>query len=229
VSRVLLLLATIHFGSQSYGWNQYGLMQLEWQTDTCPPTGIAAYAVLLWLNLSTLAPFRHFSYEFFVVQHILSFFGFIIAIMYHLPDTALYSRVYIYIPIALYLVDRILRSIRYAYLNIRPGYATMEAMDGGVTKIRISKHKALKKWAVGSHVLLSIPRFGLGQSHPATIASTPSSHSGDLIFLLKTRKGFTHRILKSALSSSSSLLLTNQPPTASPPPKPQYLSLRDGP
>lgn len=228
VARVLLLLATIHFGSQNYGWNQYGLMQLEWQTDACPPTGIAAYTILLWLNLSTLAPFRHFSYEFFVVQHIITFFGFIIAIMYHLPSTALYSRVYIYIPIALYLVDRIVRLIRYAYINIRPGYATMEAMDGEVTKIRIS-NKALKKWAIGSHVLLSIPRFGFGQSHPATIASTPNSHSGDLIFILKTRKGFTNRIMKSALSSSTSLLSSIQQTSGSHPSQKKHLTLLDGP
>jgi ferric-chelate reductase len=228
VSRVLLLLATIHFGSQSYGWNKYGVMQLEWQTDTCPPTGIAAYALLLWLNLSTLAPFRHFSYEFFVVQHIITFFGFIIAVMYHLPSTALYSRVYIYIPIALYLVDRIIRSLRYAYLNTRPGYATMEAMEGGVTKIQIS-NKALKKWAVGSHVLLSIRRFGFGQSHPATIASTPTSHSGDLVFILKTRKGFTKRIMKSALSSSTSLLPSIQQSTRNNSNKTKHLTLLDGP
>ena len=228
VSRVLLLLATIHFGSQSYGWNKYGLMQLEWQTDTCPPTGIAAYALLLWLNLSTLAPFRHFSYEFFVVQHIITFFGFIIAVMYHLPSTALYSRVYIYIPIALYLVDRIIRSLRYAYLNIRPGYASMEAMEGGVTKIQIS-NKALKKWAIGSHVLLSIPRFGFGQSHPATIASTPTSHSGDLVFILKTRKGFTKRIMKSALSSSTSLLPSTQQNSINNSNKTKHFALLDGP
>ena len=148
--------------------------------------------------------------------------------MYHLPSTALYSRVYIYIPIALYLVDRIIRSLRYAYLNIRPGYATMEAMEGGVTKIQIS-NKSMKKWAIGSHVLLSIPRFGFGQSHPATIASTPTSHSGDLIFILKTRKGFTKRIMKSALSSSTSLLPSIQQDSKNNATRTKHLALLDGP
>lgn len=205
VSRVLLLLATIHFGSQSYGWNEYGLMQLEWSTDTCPPTGIAAYAILLWLNLSTLAPFRKFSYEFFVVQHLITFFGFIIAVMMHLPSTALYSRVYIYIPIALYLIDRLVRTSRFAYNNVRPGRATLEAMAGGVTKIRV-RNQQVKKWSPGAFVLLSMPKSGFGQSHPATIASTPTSHNGDLIFILKGHKGFTRRLLASAASSTTSLL-----------------------
>lgn len=49
---------------------------------------MAAYALLLWMNLSTLAPLRHWCYEFFVAQHVLTFFGFIIAIMMHVPASA---------------------------------------------------------------------------------------------------------------------------------------------
>jgi len=73
-----------------------------------------------------------------------------------------------------------------------------------VTKVCV-KSMAIKNWTPGSHVFLAIPKFGLGQSHPATIASTPTSHGGDLVFLLKGHKGFTSRILKSASSSSTSI------------------------
>jgi ferric-chelate reductase len=204
VARGMFLLATLHFGYQNYGWNLYGLRHLEWSTDTCPPTGIAAYALLLWINLSTVAPFRHLSYEFFVVQHLVAFFGFIIAIMMHLPITALYSRVYIYIPIALYLVDRIIRTVRWGANNFRPGRATLLAVDkAGVTKIRV-RNPQIRKWTPGAFVLLSIPRFGFAQSHPATIASIPTSHGGDLIFILKSHGGFTKRILGSCSNLSVS-------------------------
>ncbi|KAK9329579.1 ferric reductase NAD binding domain-containing protein [Lipomyces starkeyi] len=219
VARMLLLLATIHFGTQSYGWDEYGLQKLEWSTDSCPPTGIAAYAILLWLNLSTLAPFRHFAYEFFVVQHLVTFFGFIIAVMMHLP--ALYSRVYIYIPIVLWFLDRVVRSLRYFYNNVRPGRATLEAMDGGVTRIRVAS-KQVTSWAPGAYVLLSIPAFGFGQSHPATIASAPSSHSNDLVFILKGHRGFTNHILKSAKSSAASKTEEETPPKS-------YVAFIDGP
>ncbi|KAF6237794.1 hypothetical protein HO173_003995 [Letharia columbiana] len=209
VSRVLLLLATLHLGYQNYGWSLYGLVHMEWSTDSCPPTGIAAYAILLWLNLSTLAPFRNLSYEFFVIQHLITFFGFIIAIMIHLPSTALYSRVYIYIPIALYIVDRLIRILRFAYNNIHPGRATLTAFEGGVTKIRVPiKH--VQKWRPGAHVLLKVPRLGFIQSHPATIASVPSSHNNDLVFILKAHKGFTNRLLTSATSSTATLLPRTQ-------------------
>jgi ferric-chelate reductase len=234
IARGMLLLATLHFGYQNYGWSQYGLRQLEWSTDTCPPTGIAAYALLLWINLSTIAPFRHLSYEFFVIQHMLTFFGFIVAIMMHLPSTALYSRVYIYIPIALYLVDRIVRSVRWGANNFRPGRATLLAVDdGGVTKIRI-RNTQIKKWTPGAFVLLSIPRFGFAQSHPATIASIPSSHDGDLVFLLKSHGGFTKRILDSCSSISLSQDTKKRAESTSKTPSPQpeqkaYRAFIDGP
>jgi ferric-chelate reductase len=233
VSRGLLLLATLHFGYQNYGWAQYGLRKLEWSTDTCPPTGIAAYALLLWMNLSTIAPFRHLSYEFFVVQHLLTFFGFIIAIMKHLPSTALYTRVYIYIPIALFLVDRIIRSLRWAANNFSPGRATLSAIDrNGVTKIRI-RNPHIKKWTPGSFVLLSIPRFGFAQSHPATIASTPTSHNGDLVFLLRSHSGFTKRIMNScsgtALSQNKSTKSDTTQSPASQPQQKAYRAFIDGP
>ncbi|KAF1357137.1 ferric reductase-like protein like transmembrane component [Delphinella strobiligena] len=207
VARMLFLLGTMHFGYQVYGWKQYNVFELE-LSDSCVPTGFATWVILLWLNLSTLAPFRNFSYEFFVVQHIITFFGFIIAVMYHLPSTALYSRVYIYIPIALYLVDRIIRTVRYALMNRTLSKATLTKLDGDVTRVQIHKPH-LKQWTPGSHILVSFPIVGFGQSHhPATIASTPKSHNGDIVLLLKSKKGFTKQLMTHANDSSTALLCT---------------------
>lgn len=158
---------------------------------------MGAYAILLWINLSTLAPFRNRAYEFFVVQHILTFFGFIVAIMLHIPSTALHARVYIWIPIGLYLFDRATRCLRYLYNNCYPCKAVITSLPGDVTMVRI-KSRQVKQWSPGAFVLLSIPRFGILQSHPATIASIPSSHDGDLLFFLRAHKGFTRRILSAA-------------------------------
>ncbi|CAK1356680.1 Ferric/cupric reductase transmembrane component 7 [Cercospora beticola] len=204
-ARIMLLLAVFHFAFQSTGWQEFGVMQLEWQTDDCPTTGMAALALLLWMNFSTIAPLRELSYEFFVAQHIITFFGFIVAIMLHLPSTAISSRVYIYIPIGLYLLDRILRFVMVAWNNLRVSRASMIQMEGGVTKLRIST-RTIKSWRPGSHVLLSIPKFGLMQSHPATILSTPDSHDGDLVFLLKGHGGFTKKIYHGANTSSEALI-----------------------
>lgn len=228
-ARVILLLAVFHFAFQSTAWQQFGLMQLEWSTDTCPPTGIAAFAVLLWMNISTAIPLRYWQYEFFVWQHIISFFGFIIAVVYHLPSTAFYSRVYIYIPIGLYCVDRIIRTVHFGLNNAKISRATLTALDGGATKIQLSS-AAIKHWQPGQHVLLSIPSLGFGQSHPATIVSTPRSHDGDLVFILKSHKGFTRRIMTVAHESTVELLSeTKQIAEDSQTPAPTYAAFLQGP
>ena len=39
VARAMLLTATLHAGYQAYGWNQFGVLQIEISTDSCIPTG----------------------------------------------------------------------------------------------------------------------------------------------------------------------------------------------
>ncbi len=203
VSRSILLCTTLHFAYQGFGWNLYGLMQLEFEMDTCATTGMVAYALLLWLNLSTLAPIRNRFYEVFIIQHIISSIAFIYLVLAHLNTTAAwYTWTYVSIGVGIYFLDRLIRTLRYAYNNIRPGRASLIVLEGGVTLVRVQSQQ-VKSWAPGSHVFLSIPRLGFGQSHPATIASTPSSHGGDLVFILKAHKGFTHRIRKSATTSKT--------------------------
>lgn len=208
-ARIMLLLATLHFGFEADGWSDFpGIFELEWTTDSCIPTGLATYVLLIWLNISTFAPIRNLCYEFFVVQHIISFFGFIIAIMWHLPSTALYSRVYIYIPIALYLVDRLIRTAWYAYTNYKLSRATLTAVDGA-TRIRLNNPR-IKKWSPGAHILISFPKLGFGQNHPATIASTPESHGGDIVLILKSQKGFTKTLLARASESTTGLIASEE-------------------
>ena len=225
VARMIWLTATLHWGYQEYGWSQYGLTSMERATDICYPTGgaiillsqimcrcllsagIAAWTIITWINFSSIAPLRNWKYEAFVIQHIILFVGFIIAIMIHIPVT--YPRVYVYIPISLYVFDRLVRSLRFTCVNSRLCRATISALPGNVSKIRVQSSR-LRSWKPGQHIFLSIPRFGLLQSHPATIMSTPLSHNGDLIFVLKAHKGFTRRLCKSATSSTTSLLPPNK-------------------
>ena len=202
-SRIMLLLAIFHFAFQAKTWQEYPhIFHLEWTIDLCVPTGLAAFVLLLWMNLSTLAPIRRYSYELFVAQHILTFFGFIIAIMMHLPTTALNSRILIYVPIAVYLTERLVRTAYYAWINSNTGRATLIKHPGRIVEIR-TRFPKTTSWRPGSHVLFSIPALGLGQSHPATVASSPQSHGGDLVLLLKSHRGFTKSLLAHADDSAS--------------------------
>lgn len=201
-ARIMLLLAIFHFAFQARAWSEFpGIFRLEWTTDLCVPTGLAAFILLVWMNISTLAPIRNLWYELFVVQHILTFFGLIVAIMMHLPPTALYTRVYVYIPVGLYIFDRLVRTARYVYINRRASRATLTRLPGGVTRVH-TRCANIKSWKPGSHVLVSIPALGLGQNHPATIACSPQSQAGDIVFLLKGHTGFTKTILGKAKESN---------------------------
>ncbi|KAJ5812618.1 hypothetical protein N7474_008919 [Penicillium riverlandense] len=194
VSRGLLLLATFHVAFLASGWSRFpGLQSLEWATDEAFRSGVANYTILVWINISTIAPLRHLSYEFFVIQHVITYFGLIIACAYHIPGSAKYARVYIYVAVALYLVERLVYFFRCLFNNSVSSQVTLESLEGGVTKIYASNRR-IKTWAPGSHVMISLPRFGLFQSHPATIMSIPSSHNGDMVLLLRAYKGFTKRI-----------------------------------
>ena len=201
--RMIWLMATLHWAYQQYGWTVYGVADLEISSDSCYPTGIAAWTIVTWMNVSSIAPLRHWKYEFFVIQHILTWIGFLIAIMYHLP--VMYARIYVWIPLGLYAFDRIARTLGLLYYNSRLGRATITALPGGVSKIQVRSSR-LSSWKAGQHVFLSLPRFGLFQSHPATILSTPRSHDGELVFLLKAHRGFTSRCHKFATISTTSLI-----------------------
>ncbi|KAI9845268.1 MAG: hypothetical protein M1838_001815 [Thelocarpon superellum] len=237
IARIMLLTATFHGGFQSYGWNQYGVLQIEINTDTCIPTGFATWMILVWMVFSSFAPIRNFRYEIFLVQHIISWIGFVVAIFYHIPSTALSARIYVYIAIGFFGLDRLTRLARYGINNVKPGRATLASLPGEVTKIRVHASR-VKRWSPGQHVFLSLPSLGMGQSHPATIASTPTSHDGDLVFILRAHRGFTLRCLRqanSASSSTTSLLpkaeatLDPLPSTSTPPTEETHTALIDGP
>ncbi|MCJ1415586.1 hypothetical protein MMC32_001918 [Xylographa parallela] len=228
VARVILLTATLHGAYQLVGWNEYGVLQIEISTDSCIPTGFATWVLLLWLVLSSTAPLRNLSYEFFVIQHVISFVGFLVAVFYHIPPNALNARIFIWLGIGFFLLDRLSRFARSAFNNSKPGRATLISLPGGVTKVSVRSHR-VTSWKPGQHVFLCIPRFGFGQSHPATIASIPSSHNNDLVFILRAHKGFTKRILDGAASSSTENLLDKEKREPTPDPEERFLALIDGP
>ncbi|KAJ5489374.1 hypothetical protein N7539_004264 [Penicillium diatomitis] len=194
VARGMFLLATLHFALLAWGWSRYpGLQSLEWATDEAYRTGVAAYVIVIWMNLSTVAPLRHLSWDFFVLQHIVTWMGLIIAIAMHIPGSASYALVYVYVAVALYLIERLVYFARFAFTNFGSSKVVLEPLEGNVTKMYVANRR-IKAWTPGSHVLIGIPRFGLIQSHPATILSIPSSHNGDMVLLLRAYKGFTRRI-----------------------------------
>ena len=203
VARILFLNVTIHMGFWFTDWARYDYIKVKLKTDAITQRGFAAWCILLWIVLSSMAPIRRWNYEFFVVQHIVTFAGFLAAVYLHLPAEV---KVYIWIPIGLVVFDRFVRTAWTLYTNLsifhprtgRGGIisctATLQPLGAGATRITISNPPI--SWRAGQHVFLSCHSVAPLQSHPFTIVSLPED--GRMDFLVKRKAGSTKRFFAQA-------------------------------
>ncbi|KAL8823747.1 MAG: hypothetical protein Q9191_005586 [Dirinaria sp. TL-2023a] len=201
-ARILLLTVTLHMGYWFADWYRYDYIKVKLTTDAITKRGFAAWVILVWIVFSSMAPVRRWNYEFFVVQHIITYAGFLASVYLHLPAEV---KVWVWITIGLVILDRTIRTFTVLYTNTlvlhqakREGFwaskATFEPLDAETTRIVISKPPL--SWKAGQHVLLSCHTIAPLQSHPFTIASIPSD--GKMEFLIKSKNGGTRRYLRHA-------------------------------
>ena len=203
VSRVLFLNVTIHMSFWFVDWARYDYIKVKLKTDVITQRGFAAWCILLWIVLSSMAPVRRWNYEFFVVQHIVTFVGFLAAAYLHLPGEV---KVYIWIPICLVVFDRFVRTVWTLYTNLsifhpksrRGGILTCKAtfQPLGAHATRITINNPPIHWKAGQHVFLSCHGVAPFQSHPFTIATIPED--GRMEFLVKRKAGSTKRFFAHA-------------------------------
>ena len=214
-ARVLFLTVTIHMGFWFADWYRYDYIKVKLTTDPITQRGFAAWVIMLWIVISSMAPVRTWNYEFFVVQHIVTFSGLIAAVYLHLPAE---NKVWIWIPIGLLVLDRLLRWLTLLYINIAifhprsksnrllASRATFEPLDCETTRITVTTPPT--SWCPGQHVLLSCHTVAPFQSHPFTIASIPSD--GKMEFLVKSKMGVTKRFLEYAEKQQTLPLLEHE-------------------
>ena len=202
-SRILWLTVTIHMGFWFTSWARYDYIKVKLATDNITQTGFSAWCVLTWIVFSSFAPTRAWNYELFVIQHIISFAGFIAAVYLHVPGEV---RVWVWIPIGLFVFDRCGRALTLGYANIALFHpkskanglwackATFEPLASDTTRIVINNPPI--SWEVGQYVLLSCHTVAPLQSHPFTISSTPQDRKME--FLVKSKAGGTKRFFKHA-------------------------------
>ncbi|KAF8647908.1 hypothetical protein AX16_006440 [Volvariella volvacea WC 439] len=125
--------------------------------------GIAAFALLCIIVLSSLKPVRKWFYDIFFFVHVLTFVAFFVTICYHTP----YATPWIFPPLAFYGCDFLLRLLR---MRIKDAYLTPVSTQ--MTVIRIPH--ADGGWIAGQHVRLRVFFGGrVLESHPLTILSAP--------------------------------------------------------
>ncbi|KAB8337008.1 hypothetical protein FH972_021312 [Carpinus fangiana] len=181
-ARGLLLSVTIHMGYWFSDWAPYGdYIEVELTTYRTATTGFSCWIILLWIVLSSLAPIRGWSYEIFVVQHVISFIVLITMVFIHTPVA---NWPWLWASVAIYFFDRVSRSIWAAYTNL--------AVFHRRTNSRSSRSGI---WTCEAE-LKPLPFVLPLQSHPFTISSLPTDNK--LEFIIKARAGGTKRLLKHA-------------------------------
>jgi len=202
-ARCLLFTATIHMGYWFADWAPYNYISVKVTTDPITKHGVIAWSLLVWIVVSSMAPIRGWNYEFFVVQHLLSFAAFVTMVYIHTPAEV---HVWIWIPVGLFVFDRLVRaaSVLYNSLSIfHPRHrarglwactATLTPLSHNTTRITIANPPI--KWAAGQHVFLSCHSIVPLQSHPFTIASLPCD--GKMEFIIQSKKGGTRRFFSHA-------------------------------
>lgn len=210
-ARTLFICVTIHGGFFLREWVRADFVALEIEMMPMVKYGMGSWCVLLWINITSLAPFRYMAHEIFVIQHLASAAVLLWLVHTHVPDYAYY---YVWIAIAFVAFDRVARWAWLAYRNTtifsgkgtnlsKIGYdAELHAAPGDTTRVTIKN--VTWKWKPGQHVYLWIPRIGFIETHPFTISNT--YHSGgvnDATIAVRKHSGFSQRLYNFAAKRSS--------------------------
>lgn len=204
VSRTLWLTATIHMGFWFRDWGQYDYITYQLKNDALAKRGFAAWIILSFIIISSAAPVRNINYEFFVLQHLITFVGFIVAVWLHAPNEV---KAWVWIPIGLLIFDRVARYAWATYANLsifhrslNPKHpiwanrASFTPLPGNVTRITIENPGI--SWKPGQHVFLTCHSIVPLQCHPFTIVSLPGDNKME--FLIRAAKGGTKRLFRYA-------------------------------
>jgi NAD(P)H-flavin reductase len=193
-----------------WSWAPYDYIGYQIKTNKIVWKGLAAWCVLVWIVFSSMTPIRGWNYEIFVIQHIISF-ALLLAFAY--IHTPVEMHVYIWIPVAVFLADRVFRLLRTLYINtaiFHPSQrkqgqmksiwackAEFTPLPHNTTRVVIQNPPI--SWTPGQHVFLSCHSIAPLQSHPFTVASIPED--GRMEFYIKAEKGGTKRFFHHAEKS----------------------------
>ncbi|KAL3422334.1 ferric reductase like transmembrane component [Phlyctema vagabunda] len=213
VARALLFTILIHMGYWMTVWGKYDYIMVKMRTDYLTRIGMAAFGVLVWLVLSSVAPIRGLSYEFFVIQHVISYLGFLVAVFYHVPEE---NRIFVWLPLAFWAFDRAVRTGYLFYNNagilhkdsngLLACKATFEPLDSSHTRVTIANPPVA--WTAGQHMFLACHALAPLTSHPFTIASLPEDEKME--FIICAKKGGTKKFFSYASKAFPTLPTSNK-------------------
>ncbi|KAI0201348.1 ferric reductase like transmembrane component-domain-containing protein [Astrocystis sublimbata] len=215
VARTMFVTATVHGFHFWDEWVYYDIVQDELDTlPTIVPYGFAAWGILLWMTVTSFKPFRSMAYEFFVIQHVLAAVIFLWVVYVHIPVSARYN---VWFAIAAISFDRFARIVTFVWQNVklqpkrtcckgrqRFGHSTqITAIGSSMTVLTITDVHF--EWSAGQHLYLWIPRIGLIETHPYTIATAHplpgTCICNSIQLVVRTHGGFSKKLNQFALKA----------------------------
>lgn len=190
-ARVLFLCVILHLAYFLKTWGVSNQIQYQVKNNIFAQKGFGAFGILCWIFISSFAPFRNMSYEFFVFQHIVTMIGFMVAVVIHAPNYAYHV---VIPPLALFGLDRVLRLVWNLFINkagLKPHQAALRVEPGAV----VATIPTGLSWFPGQHMYLRFPNVSPLEQHPFTISTLPGD---DMQFVIRSKAGFTKRLLKKA-------------------------------
>ena len=199
IARTMWLTATIHMGFWFHSWSRYGYIEHQLKHDEVVKYGFSSWCVLTFIVLTSAAPIRNLGYEFFVIQHLVSFVGLTSVIWFHVPAKL---KQWVWLSIGLLIFDRVIRYAWATFANLSifhrstdrkhrlwANRATFTPLPGDITRIKIDD--PVVSWKPGQHVFFTCHSVLPLQSHPFTIASIPADNKME--FVVRAEKGGTRR------------------------------------
>ncbi|OJJ04836.1 hypothetical protein ASPVEDRAFT_44373 [Aspergillus versicolor CBS 583.65] len=208
LARTLWLCATIHMGFWFRSWGRYSYITHQLRNEYYSQCGFAAWCVLTFIVISSAWPIRRLGYEFFVIQHLVMFIGFTVAVWLHVDEAV---RAPVWASIGFLIFDRLVRYVWAAFINLSvfhktagtwrglwTHHASFTPLSGNVARVTIQNPGA--RWKPGQHMFLTCHSIAPLQSHPFTIASIPED--GKIEFLIRAEKGATKRFWEHAVQNN---------------------------
>ncbi|KAI0405430.1 arginyl-tRNA synthetase [Xylaria palmicola] len=209
VARTMFVTATVHGFYFWAEWVKYDIVEDELATlSTIVPYGLGAWGILLWMTITSFKPFRSMAYELFVIQHIFAAVAFLYVVYVHVPVAARYN---VWFAIAAISFDRVCRLLSLVWQNVkfqpkktcckgagrRFGHQTqLTAVGNSMTVLTITG--AHFEWSAGQHLYLWMPRIGLFETHPYTIATSHplpgTCICNSIQLVVRSHNGFSKRL-----------------------------------
>ncbi|KAK4225067.1 arginyl-tRNA synthetase [Podospora fimiseda] len=206
VARTMLVSGAVHGWHFYADWARSGLV--DYQINLLPiiKYGFGAWGVLLWACVSGLAPLRRMSYEFFVLQHIVTAVVFIWLVYMHVPADARYNVWVCRTALLLWQNIKVFPDKAKCNGGQKVGHqAQVRAVGDSITVVTIKDVHF--KWRAGQHLYLWMPRVGIAEAHPYTIACArqlpETCICNSIQLVVRKQKGFSKRLHEFASKSQA--------------------------